>query len=439
MKKSPKKQRRSRRAPPAAASAVAEVTIEALGAQGDGVATWQDRRLYVPGTAPGDRARVSVGLKRGDGYEAVVLSLLEPAPGRIVPFCPFFGACGGCAVQHVPAETYAAWKRGILVAALRRRGFAESVVGPLATVPPRSRRRVELSFERRGGDVRLGFNARFSHRVVDVESCALLLPELDRLIGPLRRLAADIGWAAGQALLTRAETGTDVLLTVAASPGLEEREKLAAFAEGHDLARLAWRGAETATPEPLAWRRHVRITLGGAAVEMPPGAFLQPSAAGESLLLGLVAEGVAGAKRIADLYCGLGTFALPLAREALVHAVDSVPAQVAALETAAGRAGLGGRILAEVRDLDRRPLTALDLGATDAVVFDPPRAGALAQAEALVAAVAVKRVVAVSCNPSTLARDLRALVDGGFTLARAVPIDQFPHAAHVEAVAFLSR
>lgn len=431
--------RKSRRAPPAAASAVAEVSVESLGAQGDGLAHWSGRTLFVPGTAPGDRVRVSVGLKRGDGYEATVLSIIEKSATRTDPFCPYFGACGGCAVQHVTPSVYAAWKRGMLVEAFRRRGFAGVEVDDLVVTPLQGRRRVTLSFERRGGDVRFGFNARFSHRIVDVDTCPLLVPELDNLMPAIRRVIAESGWAGGQAALTRAESGVDLLLTVPDSLDLDGRERLAAFADAHDLARVSWQASDRATPEPVAWRRHVRMTFGGVAVDLPPAAFLQPSDAGERILVDLVLQGAAGARKVADLYCGSGTFTFALARTALVLAVDATTAQVSALETAAGRGGCGGRVRAEVRDLDRRPMMAADLHGVEAVVFDPPRAGAKAQAETLAGIKDVARVVAVSCNPSTLARDVRILVDGGFRLTRIVPVDQFPHAGHVEAVAVLNR
>ncbi len=434
-----KSMRRARRMPTTAASAVAEVAIDALGAQGDGVAVWGEKTLYVPGTAPGDRVRVSVGLKRGDGFEATVLELLAPSPGRVEPFCPYFGACGGCAVQHVTESAHADWKRGILVDALRRRGFGDAAVDPVITTPTRGRRRVTLTLDRRGGGVLLGFNARFSHRVVDVEECSVLVPELESLIVPLRRLVAEVGWTKGQVAIARSETGIDVLFTAPEPPSLEARERLAAFADAHDIARLSWRSADVSAPQPLAWRRHVRMTFGGVPVDLPPGAFLQPSEAGEQALTDLVLQGTEGAKRVADLYCGIGTFALPLSRKAVVRAVDNVPSAISSLETAAGRASRGGRVMAEVRDLDRRPLMADDLKDIEAVVFDPPRMGAKAQSETLAKIPGVTRIVAVSCNPATLARDLRILVDGGFGLRRVVPVDQFPHAPHVEAVAFLSR
>jgi 23S rRNA (uracil1939-C5)-methyltransferase len=305
------------------------------------------------------------------------------------------------------------------------------------TAPPRTRRRITLAARRLVSGAILGFNERAGSRIVDLAECHVASPTLESLLPPLRDLVATLTClGAADILATETDTGIDLLIapTDAASPGLAEREALAAFAETHDLARLSWRA--DGFLEPLAARRAPRVAFGGVPVEIPIGAFLQPSAAGQTILTSLVEAGVPRqAERVADLYSGCGAFALPFAAAGRrVHAAEGQDAAVQALR----RAAAGLRLTAEVRDLARAPLSVEELAGVDAVVFDPPRAGAAAQAERI-AASPVETVVAVSCNPATLARDLRTLLDGGYTLERVTPVDQFTWSAHVEAVAILRR
>ena len=426
------RKKRTRRPAPMGPAEELNVQIESLGAQGDGIARIEDRLFFVPNTAPGDEVSIAVGPKRGDGFSATVLKTHQSGNARTEPFCPHFGACGGCALQHVADDLYLDWKRTVVVDALRRRGLNDVPVGETVCVPRASRRRATFSFDKRGGV--LGFNARFSHRVVDVEHCALLVPELDAMITPLRRLLLKLGLAKASVMLTRADSGLDVVIVAKEDLGLAEREALAAFAEAQDLARLSWMREGGKSAEAVSWRRHVRVTFGDTAVDVPSGGFLQPSTEGEAALVARIMAHMVGASKIADLFAGLGTFSFPLAKKALVHAVEGESFMTQAMETSAGHAGLGGRLSAEARDLERRPLTPKDLAKFDAVVFDPPRAGARNQAEFLAGAKSVTRIVGVSCNPQTFVRDARILVDGGFTLSGVTPIDQFAYSPHVEIV-----
>lgn len=412
---------------------IVELVIDRLGAAGDGVARHQGRTVYVPFTLPGERVAVRLGAPRGDGVAGRLDRILAAAPGRTAPACPHFGICGGCAIQHVAGAAAADWKRGLLVAALGRAGADAGVVAPLLSIPPGRRRRAALGFRRTARGTVLGFAERGSHRLVDLERCPALLPALEEMLAPLRELLGAVA-VSGRADLLATETGLDLLVEAADPPDLAARERLVEFGARHDLARLSW-AATGQVAEPVIRRRPAVVRLGGVAVEPPPGGFLQPSAEGEATLVTLVAAAV-DAGPVLDLHAGCGSFSFPLALRHAVHAVEGDPAALEALERAARLAG--ARVDCERRDLDRDPVAGRELSRFRAAVFDPPRAGAAAQAKALAEA-GPPTVVAVSCNPATLARDARLLLDGGYRLERATPVDQFPWAADLEAVAVFRR
>ncbi len=423
----------------------AVLRIDTLGAQGDGVGLLDGRMVFVPLAAMGDLVEVEIDGARGDGLAGRLLALREAGPGRKAAPCRHFGDCGGCSVQHLDDETYAAWKAALVPGALARRGLGAAPLRPMIRIAPGTRRRADLTALKRGGRVLLGFNARLRHRVVDLAACPILLPALAALLPPLRAVLASVLPDGGGAeiLAVQTETGADLLITSSLDPALDARLALAAFAEAQDLARLSWARPGESQAEPMALRRAPVVRFGGVAVTPPPGPFLQPSAEGEAALLAAVLDGLGAApragRRIADLYAGCGTFSLPLAAAgARVHAVDGAGAALDSLLAAARAAGLGTQVTAERRDLDSRPLLPAELAGFDAVVFDPPRAGAREQAAAL-ARSAISRAVAVSCNPATFARDAHALVDAGFRLDWVQPVDQFPWTGHVELVAAFSR
>lgn len=415
-----------------------EIEIATLGSRGDGIGRHGDQAVYVPHTVPGDRVVVRVDSRRSDGLAGTLLQVLEAGPGRAEPPCRHFGSCGGCTVQHLAPAIYAEWKRDLLVDALVRAGFDPAVIDPLTRIEAGTRRRAAFAFERRRGETRLGFNARASHQVVDVEHCLLLAPPLMALLPALRALLGEVveEGRAGDAIATLTESGIDLTVEAEARLDLFARERLAAFAEAQDLARLSWRHPGTGDIEPLSCRRIPVVRFAGVAVDLPAAAFLQPCPEGERALASLVFDATGAHRRIADLYAGCGSFTFPLAQKASVHAVEGEASSLAALKAAAERSQ--ARVSAECRDLARRPLLADELARFDAVVFDPPRAGAAAQAEVLAAA-GPPLVVAVSCNPATLARDARTLAKGGYRLRRATPVDQFPWSAHLEAVAVFER
>jgi len=418
-----------------------EVRVESLGARGDGLARYEGRPLYLAQCLPGDLVRVRVTGKQANGFRGEVVELLAEGPGRVEPPCPHFGPCGGCSLQHFAPDRYADWKRGLLAKALSRQGLPTEHLGPLIAVPPGQRRRINLAYERTAGGLRLGFHERQSHRVVDIGRCLLTTPRLQALLPALKDLLAALvpSGGRGELALLDADNGVDLLLSGPARLDLAAREALAAFAETHDLARLAWQ-PPAGDPEPLALRRPLQVRFAEVAVTPPPGGFLQPSAAGEAALTaGLLEFLPTSAKRAADLFSGCGTFTFALAAAGLaVHAVEGDGPALRALTAAARGTGLAGRVTVEERDLARRPLGVEELKAFDLVVFDPPRAGARDQAS-LLAASAVPTLVAVSCNPATFGRDARLLADGGYRLEEVRPVDQFPYSGHLELIALFRK
>jgi 23S rRNA (uracil1939-C5)-methyltransferase len=409
------------------------LTIERVGVRGDGIATWQDEPVYLPFTAPGDVVRAKLGPRRGEGRSAALVELVSPG-ARATPPCRHFGACGGCALQHLDATAYGAAKESWLAAALARHGLKPDRVAPLQRLPAGTRRRARFQIER--GQV--GFHARASHRVIDVEECAVLHPRLVTLVAPLRQVAAALlaGGKTATASATLTDNGIDLVIDLPSAPDLARLEALAKFAEEQDLARLAWRSDDVTTP--IAMRRKAQVTFAGVTVDLPEDAFLQPSVEAEAALTAAVRDFVGDARSVADLYAGIGTFSFALAQRAKVHAVEFDAGAVAAVARAAARAGLGGAVTTEKRDLAARPLDAAELSRFDAVVFDPPYAGAKEQSRTL-AASRVPRVIAVSCNPATFARDARVLVDGGYRLAEVKPFDAFVWSANLELVARFER
>ncbi len=413
-----------------------EGIVGRLGGRGDGVVDSDRGRLYVPYTVPGDRVRVAVGKPRGDGFTADLREVMAPGPDRIEPGCQHFYACGGCTMQQLAPAAYDDWKRDLVVQALARRDLAPEVA-PLFQAPANDRRRAEFVARRVPKGVLLGFHERESLRIVDVVDCLVLNPVLVALLPKLRKGLKPL-MKTGEAIdvhATVTETGVDLVLS-----GVWPRETLvglSAFADDLDLARLSLRGRGWV--EPVAVRRTPVVRFGGIAVTPPPGGFLQASPAAEGELTRLVQGFVGPARQVVDLYAGCGTFTLPLAAGgAVVRAYDDAAAAIGALTLAAGQGGLGGRVKAEMRDLSRRPLDLPELKKVEALLFDPPRAGAREQM-VLLARSDVPVVAAVSCDPSSFARDARILVDGGYRLESVHPVDQFPHTGHVELAAVFRR
>jgi 23S rRNA (uracil1939-C5)-methyltransferase len=407
------------------------LTISRIGHRGDGVAETPDGPVFVPYTLPGEVVQVEPF--PGSADRRHLLRVEMPSAERIAPVCPHFAVCGGCQTQHWDFPRYLDWKRGLVIEALRQAGL-EAPVGDLIDAHGDGRRRAVFHARRSQNDVlEVGFAAYRAHHIVSIDRCPVLAPSLSGAIPAAWALAEALG-AMRKPLdiqVTATETGLDV--DVRGSGGLppQRATALVRLAETHRLARLTRHG------ELIAQRAEPVVRMGKATVALPPGAFLQATADGEAVLSRLVAAHVGAAKLVADLFCGVGPFALRLAERARILAADADVQAVAALNQAAKASGLKP-VDAQVRDLFRRPFLSEELTRYDAVVFDPPRQGADAQARQL-AASKVPLVLAVSCNATTFARDARLLVDGGYKLVGVTPVDQFRYSAHVEIVARLER
>lgn len=400
------------------------VEIVRLGHAGDGVTA--DGR-FVPLTVPGDVVRISPNGKR-----ARADSILSAGPSRIAAACRHFGRCGGCALQMMEMGAYLAWKRQLVIAALDQRGFSNPPVEAIRSIPPHTRRRAMLKCRKPGTGAELGFYEPDSHRLVNIEECPLLVPELEALLPQIRQALTPVmrSGETAELHLTCADNGIDLSLRLKRQRDPELLMGLSQMAATLRLARFSWNG------EPLAVERIPELHIGRFTIPLALEAFLQPSKQGEVLLQALVSEGARQARKIADLFCGCGTFTFALAEGRQITALDNGASQVDAVRAAARLPG--ARVSPQLRDLDRRPLLPSELEQFDCVVLDPPRPGAPAQVRNL-AQSAVASVLYVSCNPASFARDARTLCDGGYALTRIVPVDQFVWSPHVELFAQFSR
>ena len=406
---------------------VERLVIARLGSRGEGVADTAAGAVYVPYALPGETAEVEPWPGHADRRHLAKLDVASPE--RIAPICPHFGVCGGCALQHLASTRYRDWKRGLVVTALARAGL-DAPVGDLIDAHGHGRRRAVFHARRSARDVlEVGFAALKAHHVVAIDRCPILAPALSGAIAAAWDIAEVLASVRKplDIQITATDTGLDVDVRGSGPLTAAKTTALAHVAERQTLVRLTRHG------EIVAQRTPPMLGVGRALVMLPPGAFLQATNAGETILAQLVASHCESAKTVADLFCGIGPFALRLAERAQVTAVDSDKDAIDALRRAAAATPGLKPVAAQQRDLFRRPLMPSELDRLDAVVFDPPRQGAEAQARAL-AASAVSTVVAVSCNPVTFARDARILVDGGYRIMHIVPVDQFLFSAHVEVV-----
>jgi 23S rRNA (uracil1939-C5)-methyltransferase len=411
---------------------VERLTIDRVGHFGDGAALADGQMVYVPYTLAGEIVETTEVAGHPDRRR--LLHVERASAERIAPFCPHFGVCGGCAIQHWQSERYLAWKRELVVETLAHANIVCDVASPVDAHGVGRRRIVVHARSGSHAVLKVGFSAAGSHDIVAIDRCPILDPALDG--------ALDAAWALTEVLkpvgkpldiqVTAADNGLDVDIRGSGPLPTALIATLSRLAEQHALARLTRHG------ELVLMRKPPVIGIGAAQLVLPPGAFLQATAAGEEALAALVMEGCRGAKHIADLFCGVGPFALRLAAKARISAFDSDEGAVNALQKAALATSGLKPIKAETRDLFRRPLMVQELRDYDAVVFDPPRQGAQAQTRQL-AASRIPVVVAVSCNVATFARDARILIDGGYRIEAVTPVDQFRHTPHVEVVARFKR
>ena len=402
--------------------------IVRLGAKGDGVAEGPNGPVYVPRAIPGDRVLVDTAYG-----EPEIVSVETASPHRIAPFCTLFGTCGGCLMQEADDATYSDWKRGLVVEAMAPLKAGDLVL-PLVPAHGLGRRRVTFHARRSENGVDVGFMKARSHDLVPIDACPLLSPGLSRAAEIAQPLAVRLAESGKPLDIAITETlgGLDVDLRGHGPAGSQLRRTLSLDAEFYDLARLSMHG------DVIVERRSAEIAIGRARVILPPGGFLQATQSGEEILAGLVTKALGKSARVADFFSGIGTFALRIAEKSAVHAVESNLPAVNALQRAIRETQGLKPLTVEARDLYRRPLLAPELNKFDAVVLDPPRAGAEAQMRAL-AASKVPLVVSVSCHLGTFARDAEILVRGGFTLKSITPVDQFRHSSHIELVGVFER
>jgi len=421
------------------------VAISDIAHKGDGLAVFEteagEKKLFVGGALPGETVSIVID-GEGPSERGRVVEVLTPSPDRVEPACPAFAACGGCSLQHWDQTPYLAWKRAQVRAAFADRGLEPEVAETIATGPA-SRRRAVIAVQRRTGAPAVGFRARLSHDVVDASACLVVSPRIRAAMPKLAKMSHLLTFGAKGAVFTVIDTETGLDVSVAdATLAPERRQQAIALALELGFARFALEREIVVEATPPV------VRFGAIPVMPQPGAFLQAVPEAEEAMAKLVEKAIdealatrpkraKGPARVADLFAGCGTFALRLARKVQVHAVESERSALESLSFAARHAQGLKPVTVEVRDLYRRPLMGKEL-AFDAVVIDPPRDGAAPQFKEL-AKSSVPVIVAVSCNPATLARDARYLIDAGWTMGEVTPIDQFLWTHHVEAVVVFTR
>lgn len=405
-----------------------QLTITGLGHRGDGMAQTSQGTIYVPYALPGEVVTVEKVAGHPDRRHLVHVD--KPSHERATAVCKHFGTCGGCALQHWSLAEYHQWKHGLVVEALAQAGVIAPVDAQIVDAHGDGRRRATLHARRGTHDVlEVGFTAPRAHHIVAIDNCPVLAPGLNGAI--------ETAWAIAEILkptqkpldiqATATDSGLDIDVRGSGPLNAASTTALAKLVDRHRLARLTRHG------ELVAQRGQPLLTVGRTQVPLPPGSFLQATALGEATLAKLVLGHVGKAKRVADLFAGIGTFALRLAETARVTAIDSEASAVRALTRAVQTTSGLKPVEAVTRDLYKRPYLAMEMKGLDAVVFDPPRQGAEAQAREL-AKSSVKTIVGVSCDATTFARDARILIAGGYTLARVTAVDQFRWSHHVEVV-----
>lgn len=406
-----------------------------LGRQGDGILLHEGRKIFISGVLTDETVEYTMENDARARLEKVVV----PSKDRAEPVCPYFGQCGGCSLQHMKPEAYQAFKMRYLKE-LFPESWSDVEIETPVFVDPKSRRRVSFAVAWNGNVRWVGLNPKNSDKILQIKSCSILVPELERMIEPLRHLISDktLNFSkrrgVGDISLLATETGVDVLFTLPFSPDFNWIQSVTDFAVATNAARVSWRYSERHEAEPLIVPHVPVLTMGEAFLKPPAGVFLQPSVSGEKALVAAVSDYVGEAKKIMDLFCGAGTFTLPLLKKKRVlEGADNAAEALSALEAASA-----GRIKTQERDLFKVPFLADELEGFDAVIFDPPRAGAKAQCEQL-AFSNVPVIAAVSCNPTSFVRDAEILMNGGYKLKRIRPIDQFVYTPHMELAALFAR
>lgn len=406
-----------------------ELKIDFVGHKGDGVAHLNNHAIYVPYTLEGETVAVE-----GSGPRREVTSIKEKSQDRIEPICQHFGACGGCQLQHMSERAYLDWKMGLVTEPLKRAGVTLTP-DDMISFDDASRRKCVFNAQRTPQGMQLGFNEKASNEIVAIETCPVLVPEINNQLDNIRDLVNSVPTTKHplrvSVLVTK--NGLDIAIEDAKPLSEAERQVLIKKTINHKFSRI------TVNLETLIKTAEPHIEIANTIVSPPPAAFVQALKQAEDDMADIVARFLKGCKQVADLYCGIGTFALKLAENSAVYAVEESGDALNSLDQAwRDTGGKLKQIKTEKRNLERRPVTFGELKKMDGLVFDPPRAGAELQCKQI-AKSRVKKVAAVSCNPITLATDLEILITSGFTVKRIIPIDQFKYTPHVEVVVLLER
>ena len=417
-----------------AGSSLATVTIDSVGGLGDGIGRLDGKPVFVPKSCAGDTLSVRITQQTKEFMRGEIAGIVSAGAERTDALCPYFDACGGCSLQQLNATAYKAFKERVLADALAHGGFPGTPAA-ITFLPPATRRRVDFKIQHSGKMLALAYHGLRSHSLVPIDQCLILEPALQRLVSLLPSALAILPYASSfRALsLTLADNGVDMLLELS---GAAPKAELAKLARALGIARIS--ASNGKTTETVCEEPQLVMQLGGYAVPLPPDAFLQAAKQGQEVLTDFVLAHVESGARVADLFCGIGTYSFAISRKARVHGVEIQGAAVQNLKDTIDHYKLRGHMSAEARDLFQKPLTAAELEKFDTIVLNPPRAGAKAQAEAI-AASKVKKLVMVSCNPASFARDAKILKAAGFTLTQAAGLDQFVWSPHLEIAAAFAR
>lgn len=405
------------------------LTIDDLGARGDGIAHHEGATIFVAGALAGEK--VSVEMTGKDRAE--IVKILEPSSCRAAPSCPHFGRCGGCLLQHLGPEAYAEFKTTQLRLTLERAGIPVPSFEPIFVTPPQTRRRARLAAQRRKDEIIVGFNELHKHTIIDLEHCAILCPPLMNLIPKIREHLAI--WLPRNTecdiQVTVLDDGIDMMLIGGPKLDLRVREKLGDLAQKLNIAKLSWRQTDFSEIEPISFAAPVHVTFGKIGMPFPSDSFLQASPLGEKALIDFARSHIKAGLRVLDLFCGLGTFGLSLEKPKNLLFSDIDGPATTTLEHALKSTS---RAAVERRNLNKEPFSASECNDFDCVIFDPPRIGAKAQSQEI-ADSNVPLVLAISCNPQSFTRDAKILINGGYKLTALQPVDQFLWSNHIELAA----
>jgi 23S rRNA (uracil1939-C5)-methyltransferase len=416
-----------------------QLEITTLGGMGDGIGYHEGQAVFVPFTCIGDKVEVEIEQSGKDFSRAKLVKIIEPGSDRQTPPCQHFMQCGGCSLQHLKPDSYNNFKRDILVQVVRRLGCDESILRPLVEVGQGSRRRAEFKVSVNKGEVSIGFFGAKSHNVIDLAMCPVTSEKITSLLPPLKSLISSLKKPGNiKAInISQSDNGLDIVLNVGSPTAAADKQKLTEFAGKYNILRMAEKTEQEM--DVIYGNIAPIINFGTINVELPVGSFLQATHTGQMAITDIILEHTKGYKRVADLYCGCGTYSLPLAQNGhIVHAYEGGHEMVTAIHNAARKSNFEDKIIAHFRDLYKRPLKQHELKNFDALVINPPRNGAKPQADEI-AQSDIKKVIMVSCNPATFERDASSLIHGGYKLTQATPIDQFYWNSHLELVAVFEK